>query len=96
MNLWKETVAKLEKHGKTVSEIKFVQTYRGRMENFEELAKQINYDDGYGGQEIDSSLVIVGDDWWLEKAEYDGAGWFEFKQQPIALDFVEHTTTDIC
>lgn len=56
----------------------------------------INYDDGYGGQEIDSSLVIVGDDWWLERAEYDGAGWFEFKKQPIALDFVEHTTTDIC
>lgn len=88
MNLWKETVAKLEQHGKTVADIKFVQTYRGRIKNFEELAKQINYDDGYGGQQIEPSLVIVGDDWWLERAEYDGAGWFEFKQQPIALDFV--------
>ena len=26
MNLWKETVAKLEKHGKTVADIKFVYT----------------------------------------------------------------------
>lgn len=96
MNLWKETVAKLEKHGKTVADIRFVQTYRGRIENFEELAKKIDYDDGYGGLEIEPSLVIVGDDWWLERAEYDGAEWFEFKKQPIALDFVEHTTTDIC
>lgn len=96
MNLWKETVAKLEKHGKTVADIKFVQTRKGRINNFEELAKKIDYDDGYGGQQIEPSLVIVGDDWWLERAEYDGAGWFEFKKQPIALDFVEHTTTDIC
>ena len=95
MNLWKETVAKLEKHGKTVADIKFVQTRKGRIENFEELAKKIDYDDGYGGQQIEPSLVIVGDDWWLERAEYDGAEWFEFKKQPIALDFVEHTTTDI-
>lgn len=95
MNLWKETVAKLEKHGKTVADIKFVQTYRGRIENFEELAKNIDYDDGYGCLQIEPSLVIVGDDWWLERDEYDGAEWFEFKQQPIALDFVEHTITDI-
>lgn len=95
MNLWKETVAKLEKHGKTVADIKFVQTRKGRIKNFEELAKKIDYDKGYGGQQIEPSLVIVGDDWWLERAEYDGAEWFEFKKQPIALDFVEHTTTDI-
>ena len=95
MNLWKETVAKLEKHGKTVADIKFVQTYRGRIKNFEELAKKIDYDDGYGGQQIEPSLVIVGDDWWLERAEYDGAEWFEFKKQPTALDFVEHTIDDI-
>lgn len=95
MNLWKETVAELDKHGKTVADIKFVQTKKGRIENFEALAKKINYYDGFGGQEIEPSLVIVGDNWWLERAEYDGAEWFEFKQQPKALDFVEHERKDI-
>lgn len=28
------------------------------------------------------SLKIVGDNWWLERHEYDGAEWFEFKTLP--------------
>lgn len=95
MNLWKETVAKLAKHRKTVEDIKFVQTKKGRIENFEELAKKINYNNGYGGHKIDLSLVIVGDDWWLERAEYDGSEWFEFKQQPKSLEFVKHELENI-
>ena len=85
-----------ERHGKTVADIKFAQTQKGRIENFEELAKKINYDNGYGGHEIDLSLVVVGDDWWLERAEYDGLEWFAFKQQPKALDFAKHELEDIC
>ena len=27
-------------------------------------------------------LLIVGDDWWLERHEYDGAEWWEFKTLP--------------
>lgn len=34
MNLWQEVVAKLEKHNKTVADVKFVQTKKGRIENF--------------------------------------------------------------
>lgn len=27
-------------------------------------------------------LIIVGDTWWLERHEYDGCEWFEFKELP--------------
>jgi hypothetical protein len=27
-------------------------------------------------------LEIVGDDWWLERHEYDGAEWWEYKTKP--------------
>lgn len=41
-----------------------------------------DYNDGYGGNEINGDLVIVGDDWWLERVEYDGSEWWEFKTLP--------------
>jgi hypothetical protein len=44
----------------------------------------VNYDDGFGGNEIPLSLVVVGDDWWLERGEYDGSEWWEFKRLPPA------------
>lgn len=39
------------------------------------------YDDGYGGAEI-KNIKIVGPDWWLERHEYDGSEWWEFKRKP--------------
>lgn len=40
------------------------------------------YDNGYGGAEIPLSLVVVGEDFWLERHEYDGAEWWEYKRMP--------------
>lgn len=45
------------------------------MANFE-------YDNGFGGAEINTNLVLVGKDWWLERGEYDGSEWWTFKQIP--------------
>jgi hypothetical protein len=43
----------------------------------------INYDSGFGGAEIADDLVVVFTDGsWLERGEYDGSEWWEFKQQP--------------
>ncbi len=42
----------------------------------------IDYDDGYGGQNINRTLILVGKDWWLERHEYDGSEWWEFKRMP--------------
>lgn len=50
---------------------------------FRESAMGIEYDEGYGVQEINEHLVIVFDDGsWLERAEYDGSEWWEYKTVP--------------
>ena len=56
--------------------------YSININNFMEIAKRTNYDNGYGGNEIPLSLKIVGKDWWLERDEYDGSEWFEYKTLP--------------
>ena len=28
-------------------------------------------------------LVVVGEGWWLERCDYEGAEWWEFKTLPI-------------
>lgn len=33
---------------------------------------------GYGAQEVAKDLVLIGDDFWMERAEYDGSEWWEF------------------
>lgn len=41
------------------------------------------YNSGYGGQRVARDLVIVGIGFWLERHEYDGSEWWEYKTQPI-------------
>lgn len=41
------------------------------------------YDAGFGGNEIPMDLIVVGKDFWLERHEYDGSEWWEFKTMPI-------------
>lgn len=50
-------------------------------EQFSAVAN-LEYDNGFGGNEVEGSLVVVGDDWWLERGEYDGSEWWEFKTMP--------------
>lgn len=44
------------------------------------------YDDGLGIQEIAKDLLVVGDNWWLERHEYDGSEWWEYKELPKKPD----------
>ena len=37
---------------------------------------------GFGGAEVNENLFVVGADWWLERHEYDGSEWWEFKTLP--------------
>lgn len=82
MNLLNETIRVLKEHGKEFSDIHYVCGDQFEVLNFEELARQADYDDGYGGQEIAIDLKIVGDNWWLERHEYDGSEWWEYKEKP--------------
>ena len=87
MNLLKETLEVLESCGKTADMVLFV-TDGGRScawSNFSERAATIEYDAGFGGREIVGGLKVVGYDWWLERGEYDGSEWWEFKTQPSCM-----------
>lgn len=51
-------------------------------EAFKKVADFV-YDSGFGEAEINMTLIIVGSDWWLERHEYDGSEWWEFKHLPV-------------
>lgn len=80
MNLWEETIADLESHNKSWNDFVWVGTSRTEISKdvFEALAKQTDYDESYGWQEVASNLVVVGDDWHMQRDEYDGAEQWTF------------------
>lgn len=81
-NLWEETIADLEENGKKWEDVEFVCTDDYVLVNFEKEAKEIYYDSGYGGAEIPMNLKVVGSDFWMERHEYDGSEWWEYKTMP--------------
>lgn len=85
INLLEETCLKLEKHGKSLEDIVWVGCWDFEIDkdNFIELAKTTNYDPGYGAQEVAEDLIIVGDDWWMERWEYDGSEGWKFNRIPL-------------
>lgn len=83
-NLLQETVEVLFENNKIPNDVKWVGTREIKFtwDKFAELSNE-EYDNGYGGQLVASNLIIVGDNWWLERHEYDGSEWWEFKEMPI-------------
>lgn len=47
----------------------------------------VEYDNSFGYTKVALDLVVVGEDWWLERHEYwyenDCSGWWEFKRMPV-------------
>ena len=83
MNLLKETKRELKEHGKSLKDINWVgcDEFTIPLENFVACADE-EYDDGYGAQEVATDIVVVGENWWLERHEYDGSEWWEYKELP--------------
>lgn len=95
-NLLNETLKIMKKNNKTSADVNFIRCKWdnwGQDEEYTEyeyymtwddFVSQANkeYDDGYGGTKIKDKLQIVGKDWWLERQEYVGAEWWEFKSLP--------------
>lgn len=91
MNLLCETREILRKHGHDFSDILWVgtSTYIILTEDFIDLAN-VDYDNGFGCTNVNENLVVVGDGWWLERAEYDGSEWWEYKTPPKKPDLINH------
>lgn len=85
-NLLEETIKKIEEYGHTIHEVKFVtdDDVYCDWEDFARDAKNYNYDTWFGSIEVNINLKVVGKDWWLERHEYDGSEWWEYKSLPMA------------
>ena len=83
MNLLDETVEILKDNNLEPKDVLWVgnSEVKTDWENFAKIA-DIDYDSGFGGQEVATDLIVVGQNWWLERHEYDGSEWWEFKQLP--------------
>ena len=85
VNLLDETRKTLSRNGRSPDEVLWIGTRDSESIDwltFEALAN-FEYDNGFGGAEINQKLVVVGRDWWLERGEYDGSEWWEFKMLPV-------------
>lgn len=87
-NLYNETIDILKENGKTESDVIWFghlfsdyEAVEYPREKFKEFLN-FKYDKGYGLSEVDEHLCVVGHDWWLERHEYDGLEWWEYKTLP--------------
>jgi len=83
VNLLRETVEALTENGYSAADVRWVgdRDHWTTWEQFASLA-DFDYDDGFGAVEIRQELLVVGSGWWLERHEYDGSEWWEFKRLP--------------
>ena len=86
-NLLKETEHVLKWFKKKPADIDWIGSKNGKYaidwEQFKNLAASIDYDAGFGAQEIARDLVVVFKDGdWLVRDEYDGAETWELQSLP--------------
>ena len=82
MNFLKETINKIESNGQTVENIIFIGSRESGHSctwgQFVELAN-FDYNNGFGGQEIPSDLMIAfADGAMMTRGEYDGSEWWDY------------------
>lgn len=82
INLRDETIAAITKAGKSPGDISYIGD-RNNSYSWPQFlrAANIKYDNGYGAANVSHGFVIVFTDGsWLERGEYDGAEWWEYKR----------------
>ena len=80
INLLKETLEDIESAKKSIEDIRYIGLSDGSYccdwEDFEKIA-DFEYDNGWGGEEIKSNLIIVFKDLSrMIRQEYDGSEWW--------------------
>lgn len=84
-NLLRETIEILESAGKSAEDVLWVDSKDGShaitWDEFAAIA-DIEYNNGFGGQEIVNDLVVALRSSWLERGEYDGSEWWDYCSKP--------------
>lgn len=82
-NLRSETLSEMERYNLKSSDVLYVSDGEASctFDRFLEISN-FEYNSGYGSEIINDTLIIVGKDWWMERREYDGSEWWEFKKYP--------------
>ena len=83
MNLKNETLEVLDIHGKRKEDVKYVRgdEFQINLEQFWTLA-DTEYDNSFGAPEIATDLMLIGDDFWMERGDYNGSEWWDFHRMP--------------
>lgn len=81
--LFEETIGVLKDNNKSFSDVKWIggKKYIIPIKDFYILSQE-HYNKSSGNQKVRPDLMIVGEDFWLERHEYDGYEWWEFKTMP--------------
>lgn len=82
MNLLTETIEVLKENNKTLDDVVWFGSEKIELIGDIRQALKFDYDNGYGGQEVFKDLILVGKDFWLERHQYDGSEWWEYKALP--------------
>lgn len=92
-NLLEETINRLKTNGLTEADVRWVgnEKYWSTWENFKEHSNE-EYDSSYGAAHVAQDLLVVGDDWWLSRGEYDGSEWWDFHRKPKLPENFTHFT----
>ena len=80
-HLLTETIEDLTNVGLDITDIKFISLGNNVITTDINELFDVWYDSGYGGAEV-PNFKVVGKGWWLERGEYDGSEWWEFKKLP--------------
>ena len=84
-NLLKETIQDLAEHDLYGADVIWVGSSDGKFaiewHEFAALA-DFNYNEGFGGQEVAEDIVIVGENWWMSRHEYDGSESWQYHTLP--------------
>lgn len=91
INFLEETTAILEQHNKSWSDVCFIRTEEVQVKDIENFKKSMDfeYDNGFGSEKIPMDLILVGKNWWIERHEYDGSEWWEYKSLPSKSSKIE-------
>lgn len=86
-NLYTEIIEQLVNHGKSEEDVKWAgnKDFKIPLEKFWKIA-HTHYNNGFGSPKVAEDLIVAGDNFWLERHEYDGSEWFEYKESPKMPD----------